>query len=432
MKTVVVGRVIAQKYRLLHKQGRGGMGSVWAAEHLALGTRVAIKFIGRASPSATALLRFEQEARAAAALRSPHVVQVLDYGVEDNTPYLVMELLEGRNLASRLDEEGQLPLADTWTVVNHVVQAVSRAHEEGFVHRDLKPDNVFLLGEGDELLAKVLDFGIAKALMGPDLGITRTGVVLGTPAYASPEQLAGEVVDTRADLWSLGVMTFECVTGILPFSSPNFPALLNAICHEPIVVPSDVADVPEGFDEWFARAVDRDPERRFQTARELREALRPILGPGVRRPWIGPLDGDTRPMRARPATTLHVPTYPSPEPELRDQLRGAPRFPSAIPAGIDGKRDLRHAAILCDTTAGGATLLTRHPFRVGQALVLSLHLDSAEHGEPVLAQVMHVEPHTQAVWKFRTGVRFADPLSGELSARLEMKARERREAERSD
>jgi hypothetical protein len=184
-----------------------------------------------------------------------------------------------------------------------------------------------------------------------------------------------------------------------------------------------VADVPEGFDEWFSRAVERDPERRFQTARELREALRPILGPGAKRSWVGPLDGDTRPMRPRPATTLHVPTYPSPSPV--PDPRPDPRFPPAIPTGIDGKRDLRHAALLCDASAGGAVLLTRHPFRVGQALVLSLHLDSAEHGDPLQAQVTQVEQHTQAVWKYRVGVRFTAPLSEELRTRLEMKARER-------
>lgn len=398
------------------------MGSVWAAEHLTLGTRVAVKLIDRRSPSANALRRFEQEARAAAMLRSPHVVQVLDYGVEDTTPYLVMELLEGQSLKARLLEDGQLTLGDTWSVVSHVVQAISRAHEEGFVHRDLKPDNVFLIEGGDELLVKVLDFGIAKALMGPNVGITNTGAVIGTPAYASPEQLEGNTVDTRADLWSLGVMTFECLTGLQPFSGPGMRALLSAICRDPIVVPSDVADVPEGFDEWFLQAVERDPDRRFQSARELREALRPIIGPGAKRPWVGPLDGDTRPQRERPSTTLHVPTYPSPEPETRDD----PRFPSAIPAGIDGKRDLRHAAILCDTSQGGALLLTRHPFRVGQALVLSLHLDSPEHGEPVNAQVTGVEPHAQAVWKFRVGVRFLEALSDDLRARLELKARERK------
>jgi serine/threonine protein kinase len=364
---VAIGRIIAQKYKLLHALGRGGMGSVWVAEHLGLGTQVAVKLIDRKSPSPNALRRFEQEARAAAKLRSPHVVQVFDYGVDGTMPYLVMELLEGKNLATRLADDGQLKPAEIWTVVSHVVHAISRAHQEGFVHRDLKPDNVFLLDGSDSLIVKVLDFGIAKALMGPNVGITHTGAILGTPAYASPEQIEGGEVDTRSDLWSLGVMTFECLTGLLPFSRPGLPALLNAICREPIVVPSDVADVPQGFDEWFARAVDRNPARRFQTAKELREGLRPLIGPGARPTWIGPLDSDTVPRKPQPTSTVHVPTYPSPDPERR----GDARIPSAIPAGIDGKRDLRHAAIMCDTSRQGALLLTRNPFRIGQILMLS-------------------------------------------------------------
>jgi len=415
---VAVERVIAKKYRLLSSLGRGGMGSVWLAEHLGLGTHVALKLIDRKSPSANALRRFEQEARAAAALRSPHVVQVFDYGVDGSTPYLVMELLEGKSLATRL-ADGQLTPPEVWTVVSHVVHAIGRAHREGFVHRDLKPDNVFLVDGGDGLLAKVLDFGIAKAMAGPNVGLTDTGALMGTPAYASPEQIAGHPVDPRADLWSLGVMTFECLTGLPPFSRPALPALLHAICREPIVVPSDIADVPKGFDEWFARAVERDPARRFQTADELREGLRPLIGPGAKPEWVGPLDGDTLPRRPEPTSTLHVPTYPSSDSDYDVRL------PSAIPAGIDGKRDLRHAAILCDTNRLKASLLTRHPFRVGQALVLSLHLASADDGEIVQAHVTRVEHHREAVWKYRVGIRFDGPLSDELLARLILRARER-------
>jgi serine/threonine-protein kinase len=419
---VSTGRVIAQKYRLLYELGRGGMGSVWAAEHLSLGTHVAIKLIDRQAPSATALLRFEQEARAAAQLRSPHVVQVLDYGVDGKTPYLVMELLEGQSLSRKLAREGLLTPAETWIVVKHVVRAITRAHEQGFVHRDLKPDNVFLVEAADEPLVKVLDFGTAKALLGPDLALTKTGAMMGTPAYASPEQIMGLDIDTRSDLWSLGVMTFECLTGILPFSRPSLQTLLTAICREPIVVPSDVADVPEGFDAWFARAVQRHPNERFQTARELEEELRPLIGPGAKRAWVGPLDGDTLPFKSRPTSTLHVPTYPSPEPEERTVTS----IPSAIPAGIDGKRDLRHAALLCETQRAGASLFTRHPFRIGQALILTLHLDSADVGDDVEAHVTQVTPHEQAVWKYRVTVRFEQPLSEELWNRVETKAQPRR------
>jgi serine/threonine protein kinase len=398
------------------------MGSVWVAEHLTLGTQVALKLIDRASPSSTARRRFEQEARTSALIRSPHVVQMFDYGVDGTTPYLVMELLEGRSLASRLAMEGYISPQETFTIVCHVAHAISRAHDKGFVHRDVKPDNVFLVDTADGFIAKVLDFGIAKALEGPNVGITKTGALMGTPAYASPEQISGKHVDTRSDLWSLGVITFECLTGILPFTRPTLQALLNAICREPIVVPSDVAEVPWGFDEWFVQAVERDPERRFQTGRELRDALRPLIGPeAADRPSVGPLDEDTLPKPA-PVSTLHVPTYPSSQ-----DGPGVPQFPEAIPAGIDGKRDLRHAAVLCDTTRADSVLLTRHPFRVGQALVLSLYLDSAERGIPVLAQVTRVAVHDESVWKYRVAVRFSEPLSEELLAHLASKARARRD-----
>jgi len=416
-RQVTTGRVIAKKYRLGRELGRGGMGSVWAAEHIALGTRVAIKLIDRTQPSTDLRRRFEQEARAAAAIRSPHAVQVFDYGVDGATPYLVIELLEGQSLAQRLADEITLTRADTWSLVCHVVHAINRAHALGFVHRDLKPDNIFFVTTATHPLVKVLDFGVAKALAGPNVILTRAGALMGTPAYASPEQVNGAPVDARSDLWSIGVIVFECLTGLLAFNRPNLQMLLAAICREPVVVPSDVADVPQGFDAWFARALERAPEQRFQSAHELRDALQPIIGPGSPRASVGPLDR-VEPPRAPPTSTLHVPTYTAPP-----ATSSGPRFPSAIPAGIDGKRDLRHAAILRDTTPRGATLLTRTPFRVGQSLVLSLHFESPEHGAPVAAEVTSVEARDESVWRFRVSVRFSEPLSDELLERLDSKAR---------
>ena len=413
---MATGRIIAGKYRLVRELGRGGMGSVWVAEHTTLGMRVAIKLIDRSYPSADLRRRFEQEARAAASLQSPHVVQVFDYGVDGITPYLVMELLDGRSLAQRLHDEVLLTPAATFTVVSHVVHAISRAHEVGFVHRDLKPDNVFLVDTADHLLVKVLDFGVAKSLVGSNAELTRAGALMGTPAYASPEQIEGKPIDARSDLWGLGVITFQCLTGCLPFTRPTLPALLNAICREPLVVPSQVAEVPQGFDEWFARALERDPERRFQTAQEFRDTLRPLIGPGANRPSVGPLHDTTR----WPTSTLHVPTFTSvDDPSVR------PRLPSAIPAGIDGKRDLQHAAILRDTSRAGALLLTRHAFRLGQALELSLQLDSAEEGVLVSARVTEVLSQEEGMWKHRVSVRFAEPLSDDLLTRLENKVRAR-------
>ena len=276
-------RVLAGRYRLESRLGQGGMGAIWRAEHLALGAPVAVKLIDReAVPDEDTLARFLREAKAAAALRSPHVVQIIDYGVEGPVPFMVMELLEGETLAQRLKRARRLSRQETARVLTHIGRAVARAHEAGIVHRDLKPENVFLVQNEDAEIAKVLDFGVAKvgqAELGPEGTRTRTGSILGTPYYMSPEQAQGnKAVDGRSDLWSLGVIAFECLTGRRPFFSDGLGDLVLTICVRDLPVPSDVAPVPLGFDAWFAKACARDPETRFQTARELTEALREALG----------------------------------------------------------------------------------------------------------------------------------------------------------
>ncbi|HEX5100150.1 MAG TPA: serine/threonine-protein kinase [Polyangiaceae bacterium] len=281
-------RVLAGRYRLELRLGQGGMGAIWRAEHLVLQAPVAVKLIDReAVPDEDTLARFLREAKSAAALRSPHVVQIIDYGVEGPIPFMVMELLEGENLAQRLKRLRRLSRQDTARVLTHVGRAVGRAHEAGIVHRDLKPENVFLVKNEDDEIAKVLDFGVAKveraALEGPEGTRTRTGSILGTPYYMSPEQAQGnKTVDSRSDLWSLGVIAFECLTGKRPFYSDGLGDLVLTICVRDLPVPSDIAPVPLGFDAWFAKACARDPENRFQTARELTDALRESLGLDVK------------------------------------------------------------------------------------------------------------------------------------------------------
>lgn len=273
---------MAGKYRLEHVLGQGGMGTVWRAEHLVLRSAVAIKLIHpRASDSDAIHQRFLREAQAAAQLRSPHVVQILDYGVDDATPFIVMELLEGESLAERLRRVGRLPPADTARILVHAARALQKAHEAGIVHRDLKPDNVFLVRNADEELIKVLDFGIAKSLQVTQSAdaATQTGAVLGTPHYMSPEQARGNrAVDHRTDIWALGVIAFECLTGRRPFESPVLGDLLLKICAEPAPVPSQVASVPPAFDAWFARCTQRDPAARFGSVAEMAEALRASIG----------------------------------------------------------------------------------------------------------------------------------------------------------
>jgi serine/threonine protein kinase len=295
MSSLGPGDVIAGKYRLVSLLGKGAMGEVWRAEHTTLGAHVAVKLIdvellgpGNHSNS-EAVQRFFREAKAAAALRSPHVVQILDHGYDGTLPYMAMEMLEGETLEDRVDRLHVLPPLMTAMVITHVARAIGKAHEAGIVHRDLKPGNVFMVKNDDDEIAKVLDFGIAKATggaLGADGGLaTRTGSVVGTPCYMSPEQALGnKTIDHRADLWSLGVIAFECICGVRPFDSEALGDLIVQICARPLPVPSSIVaasgvPLPEGFDAWFAKACARDPNERFQSARELAESLRFLLSP---------------------------------------------------------------------------------------------------------------------------------------------------------
>jgi serine/threonine-protein kinase len=211
-----------------------------------------------------------------------HVVQILDHGVHADVPFIAMELLEGETLAARLDAVRRLAPAAVCRVLGHVAKAVTKAHALGIVHRDLKPQNVFLVRDDDEdEIAKVFDFGIAK-LTAPRLegsmSSTSVGSLLGTPEYMSPEQSRGEPVDFRTDLYALGVVAFECVTGYLPFRTQDPGEVLFLAARGELLRPSEVAEVPPGFDAWFARAVSKDPAARFDSAKTQIAMLREVLG----------------------------------------------------------------------------------------------------------------------------------------------------------
>ena len=281
------GKVLGGRYRLEYQLGEGGFGTIWRAEQLVLGASVAVKLIDmEIAHQPGALDRFLREAQAAATLRSPHVVQVLDYGVEGDQPFIAMELLEGETLAERLHRLGRLAPSEALQIVTHVARAISRAHECNIIHRDLKPDNVFLVHNEDEEVAKVLDFGVAK-IKAPDWldqsTQTRTGSLIGTPHYMSPEQVQGnKTVDYRSDLWSLGIIAFEMFTGRRPFVGNALGDLVLQICVRDLPVPSRWAPVPVGFDDWFRRAAEREANQRFQSARDLAQALREVIGGGDR------------------------------------------------------------------------------------------------------------------------------------------------------
>src|SRR5688572_17624714 len=211
------GLLIDGVVRLVGLVGEGGMGSVWVADHLRLGTQVAVKFLSpQLAKESGAIVRFQHEAMSAAQIKSPHVVQVFDHGVfAGQRPYIVMELLEGEDLAQRLERTGPLSLLELARLVVHVCRALRKAHAAGIVHRDIKPGNVFLSDQDGELFAKVLDFGIARRADAPvSTAVTDVGSMVGTPLYMSPEQMIGHAnIDFRTDLWSLGVLTYYSLVG---------------------------------------------------------------------------------------------------------------------------------------------------------------------------------------------------------------------------
>ena len=271
------GTVILGRYRLDSILGRGGMGSVWRAEHLQLRSPVAIKLLDDAiSQNSQMAARFMREAQAAALLRSPHVVQIFDFGLEDGTAFIAMELLRGESLAERVARLKRLPAEEVITFLSQVLRAIAKAHEAGIIHRDLKPDNIFICADEPEF-AKVLDFGVAKVTAGELTAVgggrTQPGVMIGTPYYMSPEQMQARDIDARADLWSIAVIAYECIVGRRPFTGDELGELVIAICTRPVPVPSENGVVPAGFDEWFVKATQRDRERRFASAREMADEL---------------------------------------------------------------------------------------------------------------------------------------------------------------
>jgi serine/threonine protein kinase len=281
------GTVVGGRYRVDCLLGQGGMGAVWAGEHISLGQRVAIKFLHpKMARNAEARRRFENEARAAARISSRHAVKVHDHGVtEDGHPFIVMEYLEGKTLERVLREKGPMLLPEVATIVTQVARALEAAHEAGIVHRDLKPDNIFLANDPEAgrlgYTVKVVDFGIAK-LVHEDTGVTggatQAGSLLGTPHYMSPEALtASSPVLPTSDVWSLGATAFVALTGTSPFSGDVIGEVVLKVCSAPLPVPSKVkGSVPRDFDAWFQKACARLPSHRFQSAREAALALQKL------------------------------------------------------------------------------------------------------------------------------------------------------------
>ncbi len=277
-------------YRVARVLGRGGMGTVYLGVHPGIGSRVAIKVLTPESSTSSQLVeRFFAEARAVNVIKNDNIVNVLDLAaLPDGRPYIVMEYLEGAALASVLNQSGPLPLGWLCRLATDVLDALRAAHAHGIVHRDLKPDNVFVTGSGR---TKVLDFGIAKLKKDATMlsAETRTGALLGTPQYMSPEQARGQHVDARSDLYSLGMILYEGATGHRPFDAQNLYDLLR---QQVELVPSPLRtyrpDAPAALESLVSRALAKDPAQRFQSAQEMAVALARVAPQLAANTWNAP------------------------------------------------------------------------------------------------------------------------------------------------
>jgi serine/threonine-protein kinase len=279
---VAEGTMLADKYRVEKVLGRGGMGVVVAATHVELDQRVALKFLlPDAMENMEVVERFAREARAAVKIESEHVARVIDVGkLEDGLPYMVMEYLNGRDLAALLDDVGKLSVEDALDYVLQACEAIAQAHALGIIHRDLKPANLFVTTRPDGTTSiKVLDFGISKVSLSgaspAEMSLTQTAAIMGSPTYMSPEQMrASRDVDPRADIWALGVILYELLTGQPPFVGATMPELCASILKDPPdPVRSTRPDVPAPLDAAILRCLEKNPAARFANVAELAGAL---------------------------------------------------------------------------------------------------------------------------------------------------------------
>jgi serine/threonine-protein kinase len=281
----LVGAIVSSRYRVERLLGAGGMGAVYAGEHLTTGRKVALKFVDREfAENELARARFAREVRAMSAIQSEHIPGVLDAGThDDGRPFLVMDLLIGEDLGGRLHREGRIPWREACAIVAQILRGLGHAHASGVIHRDLKPDNVFLVQGARGVLIKILDFGVSKfqplTRTTLPLALTARGVVLGTPFYIAPEQARSEDdVDVRADLYSVGAILFECIAGRPPHVGERYEqVILSACTTDAPHLRSIEKTVPDSVDRLVSKALARDRTQRWQTAREMLAALAEIV-----------------------------------------------------------------------------------------------------------------------------------------------------------
>jgi serine/threonine protein kinase len=357
------GDVLVGKYRVERVLGSGGMGNIVAAHHLRLDQRVAIKFLApEAFSDPAALVRFDREARAAAKIKNPHVAQVTDVGtLDDGTPYLVMEYLEGEDLAALLRRQGSLPVADAVDVVLQACEGIGEAHRFGIVHRDIKPANLFCIRQRDgSRWIKVLDFGISKLtnLAPTTRGMTATGAstIMGSPLYMSPEQMQSpRSVDERTDIWGLGVILYELLAGEVPFKGGTLPEVCLSVTTQPPPPLQHLRpDTPPALQRIILRCLEKDYTKRFSSVAELAEALLPFA-PG--RAWMSFPTTHPSAGPAPSTVTLRPPTphaRPASSPSLPDSSWGHTK--KRLAAGRGQSRAVAVAAVLVSTFGVGAVV----------------------------------------------------------------------------
>ena len=446
-----IGTVLGGKYRIVRKLGEGGMGAVYVSVQEPLGRKVAVKvLLPVLARDATLVGRFQREAELAASLGHPNIVQVTDFGVDDEgSAFLVMDLLDGESLGGLLEREVALAPNRVRFISTQVLSALEAAHARGVVHRDLKPDNIYLTSvSGVADLVKLLDFGIARLIEGDgDHKMTATGQVLGTPAYMSPEQARGKPVDARSDLYALGVVMYEALSGRMPVNGSNYHELMFAIVGE---TPTPLAELVPGLDPALVAVVERsmakDPNARYANAAEMRAAL-DALGPlqassPSRVPSVPPVTRDvSAAAMAATITPEALTALPSttPGPSTPGSLRGVGAqsthgTPSAVPAVVSTPPPARRSvapwiagALVLALVGGALVFFSRDDDLPGAVAAppsesVAAEDDSATEAELEAAAEARAREIAERVFR-ETAERMAEASATEMSA-TEMSATE--------
>jgi eukaryotic-like serine/threonine-protein kinase len=340
----LVGSVVAERYHIQRKLGEGGMGQVYLAEHVKMGRRCAIKIMAQSMMNdPDAISRFNREAANASRISHPNVCAIYDFGeTTDGLIYLAMEFIEGQSLSGLLDEGGPMSLPRAAGIIAQCADALQAAHDLGIVHRDLKPDNIMVITSRGRDTVKVVDFGIAKATDPKASGqkVTRTGLVVGTPEYMSPEQLSGDTVDGRSDLYSLALVFYRMLTGKLPFEADSAQeTMIKRLTDDPLPLSQARPDLrfPASLQAVISRALARTPPERFASAAEFGREVTASAGSAT-----GMVDLDAGTQAVRPEDLKKaLATVPATriDPDVARISKEAKRVAEAGEAGAAGKAD---------------------------------------------------------------------------------------------